>query len=656
MSKKGPGTSARNAAAGRAAPRSGSRSGASYGGANGSAPGSNPNTAADEVTSASAVAAPQAAPNTASGPGGAPAGSANGSANGSATQTAPDVVGRTEENGAVYYDEKATWKDEFQSNRGEVVELRDGTEVEVGKRYKDAGYYVDEGKQRAWATGSYYMSPGLDGIESSEANPNVPGRVYVTDRDGNIAAYDHTTGFAADESGEKEKTAAQMGAVMVGTRTALDGDSSPLAQQYCAAYDDYSADRSAANNVKATDAFYAWSNSEGREVGFAHDGTVSDIGDYRRDKEAAAKTAEQAAAEQASAREAAAQQAASEGLSSEGLSSEGLSSEHQKLAGLLGVSRLTGDNAFTDTDGAEGNAEGSASRPYIPDPDPTFVMAKSHEEVAADIGVARSLGFRSFAVLGEPGTGKNFLLEQASAVEARPHLEIDVDETTEVSELFGAQTMKDGNIVFKEGKVTTALKDGHRVVLNEANTAPEEVMTIFHNVVGSGNTAESRFITMKSPEGKETRVPVHPDAEIIFTYNPEGTGREGGLGRALADRVSHFHMRKLTAEEGASVVSSQANKFLTKAGKSPVTKAEARKDIGFFDDLRAAYRDNQPGIVKEPDSRWLHRFSAFRQLGGREMALRRTDEFLDLSSAGEGEADQMRQTIRDLYDRRFGRG
>lgn len=648
MSKKGAGTSARNAAAGRAAPRSG----ASYGGANGSTPGSNPNTGADEVTSASAVAAPQtapqAAPNTASGPGGAPAGlangTANGSANGSATQTAPAVVGRTEENGAVYYDEKTTWKDEFQSNRGEVVELRDSTEVEVGKRYKDAGYYVEEGKQRAWATGSYYMSPGLDGIESSEADPNVPGRVYVTDRDGNIAAYDHTTGFAADESGEKEKTAAQMGAVMAGTRTALDGDSSPLAQQYCAAYDDYSADRSAANNVKATDAFYAWSNSEGREVGFAHDGTVSDIGDYRRDKEAAAKAAEQAAAEQASAWEAEARQAASEGLSS----------EHQKLAGLLGVSRLTGDHAFTD--GAEGNAEGSASRPYIPEPDPTFVMAQSHEEVAADIGVARSLGFRSFAVLGEPGTGKNFLLEQASAVEARPHLEIDVDETTEVSELFGAQTMKDGNIVFKEGKVTTALKEGHRVVLNEANTAPEEVMTIFHNVVGSGNTAESRFITMKSPEGKETRVPVHSDAEIIFTYNPEGTGREGGLGRALADRVSHFHMRKLTAEEGASVVSSQANKFLTKAGKRPVTKAEAKKDIGFFDDLRAAHRDNQPGIVKEPDSRWLHRFSAFRQLGGREMALRRTDEFLDLSSAGEGEADQMRQTIRDLYDRRFGRG
>ena len=652
MSKKGGGTGARNAAAGRAAPRSSAAS-VSPGGASGVGPGG---TATDEVTSASAVEAPnvplgpsqtQSPPG--NGSGGTANGVANGVANGSATgssissaapQPAPAHVGRTEENGAVYYDSKTTWKDEFQSNRGEVIGLRDGEEVEVGKRYKDAGYYVEEGKQRAWATGSYYMSAGLDGVESVEADPNNPGRFYVTDRDGNIAAYDHTTGFAADESGEKEKTAAQMGAVMVGTRAALHGDPSPLAEQYRQAYDDYTAFRTAANNVKATDAFYAWSNGEGREVGFAHDGTVSDIQNYRRGKEAAARAAEQAAAEQAAAQKAAADQAASEGLSA----------EHQKLAGLLGVARLTGDDAF-----AEG-AEGTSAGPYIPEPDPTFVMAKSHEEVAADIGVARTLGFRSFAVLGEPGTGKNFLLEQASAVEQRPHLELDVDETTEVSELFGAQTMKDGNIVFQEGKVTTALREGHRVVLNEANTAPEEVMTVFHNVVGSGNSAESRFITLKSPEAGETRVPVHPDAEIFFTYNPEGTGREGGLGRALADRVSHFHMRKLNADEGAAVVSSQANKFLTKAGKGPVTKAEAKKDIGFFEDLRAAYRDNQPGIVKEPDSRWLHRFTAFRQLGGREMALRRTDEFLDLSSAGEGEADQMKQTIRDLYDRRFGRG
>jgi hypothetical protein len=77
--------------------------------------------------------------------------------------------------------------------------------------------------------------------------------------------------------------------------------------------------------------------------------------------------------------------------------------------------------------------------------------------------------------------------------------------------------------------------------------------------------------------------------------------------------------------------------------------------MGFFEDLRRAYRDNQPGITKEPDSRWLHRFSAFRQLGGRDMALRRCEEFLDCSSAGEGEADQMRQTVRDLYERWFGR-
>lgn len=580
--------------------------------------------------------APQSPPSGA-GPGAGPGAQAAAPAAASGTQgvrswaAPPLVASRTESGGAVYYDERETWKNEFQARRGQTVELRDGLQVEVGQRYSAAGYYVTEGKTREHATGAYYMSAGLDGVETVEEDPHRPGRYYITDRDGTISAYDGSERRAADLSGENEKTPAQTGALMAGTRRQLEGDPSSYAAQYRNAYDAYMADRSKENNVRATDAFYAWSKAEGRSenTGFADTGLTRDLEGYRQSKEAAAAAAE----------------ASEEAQQERGLAANpdsNLNADHGRLLSF---------SAVREEDDAPPSAGDSQ---MVPKADPSFVLSPSHEEVARDMGVARSMGMKSFSVSGEPGTGKNFLLEQLSAAEERPHLEIDVDESTEVSELFGASTMQDGKITWQEGKVTSALKSGHRVVLNEANTAPVEVMTQFHNIVGSGNSTESRFITFKSPEAGETRIPVHPESEIVFTYNPEGTGREGGLGRALADRVEHFNMRRPSRDEGAKVVASQANKFLEKAGKNPLSGEEATKCLGFFDDLRSSYRDNQPGIVKEPDTRWLHRFAAFRAAAGREMSLRRCEEFLDRTSAGSSEGEQMRQSISHMYNRWFG--
>ena len=539
-----------------------------------------------------------------------------------------------EKDGAVFYEQKELWNAEFHKHRGSEVVLGDGSVVEVGKRYAEDGYYVEQGKQRPHATGAYHMSAGLDGVNTVEEDSKNPGRYYVRDRHGGLSVYDAGSKRVADLSGETDKTSAQMGAVMAGIRRELDGDPSPsaLAVQYRNAFDDYAADRSRENLVRATDAFYAYSKAEGapEQTGYSDAGLAGELASYKARAEAKDRAVAEAQAEAEARRSAG--------------GDSGLNADHKRLLYLSSVSEAP-STPLTDSD-----------KELVPKADPSFVMAASHEEVARDMGVARSMGMKSYAVLGEPGTGKNFLVEQLSAAEGRPHLEIDVDESTEVSELFGASTMKGGEIVFAEGKVTRALKSGHRVVLNEANTAPVEVMTQFHNIVGSGNSTESRFITIKSPEGEATRIPVHEDAEIVFTYNPEGTGREGGLGRALADRVEHFHMRRLSAEEGAAVISSQANKFLRKAGKPEITAEEAKKCSGFFDDLRSAYRDNQPGIVKEPDTRWLHRFSAFRSVGDRDMVLRRCEEFLDHSSAGEGESEQMRQSISDMYARWFGRG
>jgi hypothetical protein len=186
--------------------------------------------------------------------------------------------GREEEqvDDSVRYTPTETWRLEFQSFRGaphkkKPIDLRDGTTVEVGTRYDGAGYYVTEGKQRHHSTVSLYMCAGLDGIESVRKDARDERVVIVADRHGAVAAYHLGRRVAADSSGERAKTSAQMGAVMAGERLASEGAREVLRGQYLISYDEYMAERTARKLLKATDAFYALAKKEEINPGFADD-------------------------------------------------------------------------------------------------------------------------------------------------------------------------------------------------------------------------------------------------------------------------------------------------------------------------------------------------------------------------------------------------
>ena len=177
-------------------------------------------------------------------------------------------------NDPVRHTPEETWKLEFQTFRGapykkKPIDLRDGTKVEVGARYDGAGYYVTEGKQRHHSTVSLFMCAGLDGVETVRTDARDPQLMIVADRHGAFAAYHLGRRVAADSSGERAKTAAQMGAVMAGERLAPEAAGESLRAQYRECYDEYMAQRTARNLLRATDAFYALAKKEEIYPGFA---------------------------------------------------------------------------------------------------------------------------------------------------------------------------------------------------------------------------------------------------------------------------------------------------------------------------------------------------------------------------------------------------
>ena len=174
----------------------------------------------------------------------------------------------------VFYDKATTWKEEYKRRPGERVALRDGTVLKPNQRFEDPAYCASKGKKQAKnvATVSSFMLPGLDAV-LQRARPSLtdPAVTVVEDRHGVLAVYDAEKRLALDDSGEQDKTAAQMGAVIAGERARISRKNvrGELSTQFAEGYDAAVADPTAPNLVRACDCFMVWAKHEGIYPGFA---------------------------------------------------------------------------------------------------------------------------------------------------------------------------------------------------------------------------------------------------------------------------------------------------------------------------------------------------------------------------------------------------
>ena len=174
----------------------------------------------------------------------------------------------------VFYDKATTWKEEYKRRPGERIALQDGTVLKPNQRFEDPAYCASKGKKQAKnvATVSSFMLPGLDGVLlRTRPSPTHPDVTVVEDRHGVLAVYDADKRLALDDSGEQDKTPAQMGAVIAGERARLSRKParSELAAQFAEAHDAAVADPTAPNLVRACDCFMVWAKHEGIYPGFA---------------------------------------------------------------------------------------------------------------------------------------------------------------------------------------------------------------------------------------------------------------------------------------------------------------------------------------------------------------------------------------------------
>ncbi len=156
-------------------------------------------------------------------------------------------------------------------------------------------------------------------------------------------------------------------------------------------------------------------------------------------------------------------------------------------------------------------------------PNPHFFY--SGDEILRE-AISAVLAGKNILLVGDKSTGKNVLAENLAFLFKRPLWNLSFHINIDSSVLIGDDTLKNGNVLFREGPITKAANCGGFVVLDEINMAKNEAMAVLHSILDY-----RRIIDIPGYD----LIKLHPATRFIATmnYGYEGT-RE--LNEALLSR------------------------------------------------------------------------------------------------------------------------
>ncbi|KAK9734478.1 hypothetical protein RND81_04G142700 [Saponaria officinalis] len=227
-----------------------------------------------------------------------------------------------------------------------------------------------------------------------------------------------------------------------------------------------------------------------------------------------------------------------------------------------------------------------------------YVLTKSVEEHIRSL--ARAAFIKRYPVLlqGPTSSGKTSLVQYLAAKTGHEFVRINNHEHTDLQEYLGSYiTDANGRLVFHEGVLVKAVRNGHWIVLDELNLAPSDVLEALNRLLD-----DNREIFV--PELRET-VRAHPDFMLFATQNPPNIyGGRKMLSRAFRNRFVELHVDEIPEEE--------LTEILEKKGKIP--RSYAKKMIDVMKELQMRRQNSKVfagkhGFITPRDLfRWASRF------------------------------------------------
>lgn len=147
---------------------------------------------------------------------------------------------------------------------------------------------------------------------------------------------------------------------------------------------------------------------------------------------------------------------------------------------------------------------------------------------------------------GSPGVGKTSLVSALAKIAGYHLCRINLSDQTDLIDLFGSDLPVEngapGEFVWKDAEFLRAMQEGHWVLLDEMNLAPQTVLEGLNAILDHRGTV---FI----PELGRTFVR-HPSFRVFAAQNPlhQGGGRKG-LPKSFLDRFTKVYVEELSADD-----------------------------------------------------------------------------------------------------------
>ncbi|GBG32276.1 Midasin [Hondaea fermentalgiana] len=159
--------------------------------------------------------------------------------------------------------------------------------------------------------------------------------------------------------------------------------------------------------------------------------------------------------------------------------------------------------------------------------------------------LARAIAAQKYPVLlqGPTSSGKTTMVSYLAAKAGYKCVRINNHEHTDLQEYMGSYVSDErGNLVFREGALVEAVRNGYWIVLDELNLAPSEVLEALNRLLDDNREV---FI----PETQEVVKP-HPNFMLFATQNPPGLyGGRKMLSRAFRNRFLELHVGEIPTKE-----------------------------------------------------------------------------------------------------------
>ncbi|XP_075233650.1 midasin [Lycorma delicatula] len=175
--------------------------------------------------------------------------------------------------------------------------------------------------------------------------------------------------------------------------------------------------------------------------------------------------------------------------------------------------------------------------PHVPE---KYILTPCVRRNLRDVVRTVSLSNHPILIQGDTSVGKTSLITYLAQASGNKCLRINNHEHTDLQEYIGSYCVDptSGNLVFKEGVLVEAMRQGYWIILDELNLAPTDVLEALNRVLDDNRE-------LYIPETQQT-VKADNKFRLFATQNPPGLyGGRKILSRAFRNRFVELHFDEI---------------------------------------------------------------------------------------------------------------